>query len=77
MKLAMKIVFWGSQLDRFLATVFLKLFPTIDKDNMNEFVNIFAPTVLKKLDSRGQVILIQSVDSTVMKVSDLLLHEAW
>ena len=75
-KLVTEIVFWGTQLDRFSAAVFPSMFPTIDKENMTQFANVFASTVLKALDSRGQVMLVQSVDSTVTKVGDLELHEA-
>jgi hypothetical protein len=75
-KLVTEIVFWGTQLDRFAAAVFPSMFPSIDEENRTQLANVVASTVLKELDSRGQVMLVQSVDSTVTKVGDLELNEA-
>ena len=75
-KLVAEIVFWGNQLDRFCAAVFPSMYPTFDKEHLVDLANVFASSVLQELDSRGQVMLVQSVDSTVTKVGDLTLNEA-
>ena len=73
-QLVTEIVFWGTQLDRFSAAVFPSMFPTMG--NIEQVANIFASSVLKELDARGKVMLVQSVDSTVTKVGQLELDEA-
>jgi hypothetical protein len=75
-KLVTEIVFWGNQLGRFAADVFPSMFTGFDKKTIDEIATSLASKVLTDLNSRGAVLLAQSVDSTVEKVGELELEEA-
>lgn len=72
-QLVTEIVYWGTQLDRFSAAVFPSMFPTMAIEQVAEIVS---SRVLEELDARVQVMLVQSVDSTVSKVGKLELAES-
>ena len=75
-KLVAEIVFWGNQLGKFAADVFPSMFTGFDNKTIDEFGTSLASKVLTELNSRGAVLLAQSVDSTVEKVGELELDEA-
>ena len=75
-KLVTEIVFWGDQLDLLFATVFPSMFSSIDKSDMEQIASIFASVGLEELDPRVQLLLVQSVPSTIANVGHLKLSEA-
>ena len=75
-KLVAEILFWGNQLGKFAADVFPSMFTGVDNKTMDEFGTSLASKVLTELNSRGAVLLAQSVDSMAEKVGELELDEA-
>ena len=72
-KLVTEIEYWGNQLDKFSAAVFPSMFPSMDVEKLSKVV---ASNVLDNLAARVQVMMVQSVDSTISKVGEVELAEA-